>query len=418
MKKNSKSMFAFLIVLALGFQAASAQFPIKIPKLPKVAIPKQEQPKAEQPKTDDNSTQVTKPTNQTESNPKSSNSKVIYEYDTPPEKPAFIKSSLYIQAATHKEYWKMPKETQYSSWVPKVQFNTYVTLSRPAMNFAADYFNPDGSLWFSEPLRVGAYSADSTVLLSSDSSNTDEMLKTKSTAALGTYGIKITNKDTGETIFQGKFKVGKFLPPYSGKNEFEFFVEHDWLLPHGYIGFHHSAFNTDIGGVYIIASLWMKGDVDSKDLEARVFYKNQVVATTKDGGDGGINDSGNRASNLGHFSKELHHWKLWNFQFANLRYDNGGGFNRDYYPNATFADKNPGEYTVKIFHKDVQVRELKFTVGADGRLGDGGFAKQLFLPNHKIIVPVKVIGATEKWNVTGWKTDAFYGNPLTGFNVP
>ncbi len=33
----------------------------------------------------------------------------------------------------------------------------------------------------------------------------------------------------------------RFLPPYREKNEFDFFVEHDWLLPMGYVGFHFSA---------------------------------------------------------------------------------------------------------------------------------------------------------------------------------
>ena len=40
MKRNSILMFAFLIVLALGFQTVWAQFPIKIPKIPKISIPK------------------------------------------------------------------------------------------------------------------------------------------------------------------------------------------------------------------------------------------------------------------------------------------------------------------------------------------------------------------------------------------
>ena len=51
MKRNSILMLAFLIVLAFGFQTASAQFPIKIPKLPKIERPKKELPKQEQPQT-------------------------------------------------------------------------------------------------------------------------------------------------------------------------------------------------------------------------------------------------------------------------------------------------------------------------------------------------------------------------------
>ena len=347
-----------------------------------------------------------------------SDSRRVYEFDDRPDKPAFIRSSLYVQAETHERYWKLPKETKYSSWVPKVRFKTFY--NGPSPDFTVEYFNPDGSLWFSELLKGGGYGgADRTALLMSNSTNTSEMLETKSSVGVGTYGIKITNNGTGEIVFQGKFKVGKFLPSGFQKNEHDFFVEHDWLLPMGYIGFHHSSFNTDGGGIPIIVSLWMKGDLSKKDLEARVFHKNQQIASTNDDGDGSYAGESIelRRSEKAVFSKELHQWKLWDFQFGNLRYANGM-LNPADYPNAVYPDKNPGDYTIKIFHKNVQVRELKFTVNADGRMADGGFAKQIFLPNHKIIVPVQVISTAEKWNATAWKTDAFYGNPLAGFNVP
>ena len=59
---------------------------------------------------------------------------------------------------------------------------------------------------------------------------------------------------------------------------------------------------------------------------------------------------------------------------------------------------------------------MKFTVGADSRLVDGGYAKPIFLTRYRVIVPVKIMGP-EKWDASAWKTDAFYGNPLTGFSV-
>ncbi len=40
------------------------------------------------------------------------------------------------------------------------------------------------------------------------------------------------------------------------------------------------------------------------------------------------------------------------------------------------------------------------------------------MTTNKVVVPVKVIGTADKWNATAWKTDGFYGNPLTGFNAP
>ena len=35
-----------------------------------------------------------------------------------------------------------------------------------------------------------------------------------------------------------------------------------------------------------------------------------------------------------------------------------------------------------------------------------------------VVVPVKVIGEQDgMWNKLAWKTEAFYGNPLTGFTA-
>ena len=98
-------------------------------------------------------------------------------------------------------------------------------------------------------------------------------------------------------------------------------------------------------------------------------------------------------------------------------YDNGGEFNHANYPDTFFADKNPGDYIVKIYRKGVQVRELKFSIGPDSRIVDAGYQKPMTLTEYKVIVPVKVIGAAEKWNATAWQTDAFYGNPLPGFSA-
>jgi hypothetical protein len=59
---------------------------------------------------------------------------------------------------------------------------------------------------------------------------------------------------------------------------------------------------------------------------------------------------------------------------------------------------------------------VNFSV-AGGKLADNGIAKNNKLGDHMIIVPVKVLSTAEKWNANSWKTDAFYGNPLTGFSL-
>ncbi len=341
----------------------------------------------------------------------SQQSRKVYERQYATETPVFIKDSVYIQAQAHKQYWKFPNVKNYSSWVPKVRFSLFFddNPKKVVLSYTAEYFNPDGSLWFKETLANGGDR------FASDPANTYQTLQSKSTAATGTYGIKISDK-SGEVIFQGKFKVGKFLPPYSEKTEFDFFVDHDWLLPIGYVGFDRGELD-DSGGFRPVVSIWLKDTIEQKELEARLFFKGQQIATTAN--DGGIvSDLGERASEFAALSAPLHYWKLWHFRWDKFRFANGGSFNREQYPDTIYADESPGEYTVKVYRNGVQLRETRFTIGADGRFVDAGYAKPIFIPYYKVIIPVKVVGTTEKWDALAWKTDAFYGNPLTGFSVP
>ncbi len=338
----------------------------------------------------------------------------IYKLQLPTSTPVLLKDSVYVQAITHNEYWKMPNQRNYSSWVPRLQFSHYYNNDK-TLNYTVEYSNPDGSSWYSEKLESGFYAADRTIQYKSPSP-WGGVLDTKSTAGTGLYSFKVINDDTKETIYQGKFKVGKFGTSHNPqeKNQVEFFVDHDWLMPFGMIGFHHAL--DPVGAMPLLVSVWMKGDVSASELEGRIFYKGQQIATTADGG--GASDYDERTSDKAAAFAPLNRWKRWQFQWRSFLYDNNGTFNRENFPNAFFADKNPGEYTVKIFRNGAQVRELTFTVGADGKYAVPGYTSQIFLPYHRIILPVKVIGTAEKWNAAAWKTEAFYSNPLTGFVQP
>ena len=49
---------------------------------------------------------------------------------------------------------------------------------------------------------------------------------------------------------------------------------------------------------------------------------------------------------------------------------------------------------------------------------DNGIATANKLGSDIVIVPVQIIGDQDgNWNRTAWQTDAFYGNPLTGFKA-
>jgi hypothetical protein len=408
MKKIFIFTLAFLVISVCGAGAA-AQFPLKIPKI------KVEKPKPEQPKPASDSTLPETPGRPAEA--KTSVSKQVYGFERVPARPVLLKHTVYVQTEMSRTFWKMPKESDYTSWVPKVRFSIYYDWNTP-VNYTAEYSNPDGSVWFSETLEGGNRDNERIISFQSGRATSNQMLETKGSVGTGVYGVKIVNRETNETVFQGKFKTAKFLRPYSERtpNRFAFFVEHDWVLPMAYVGFPFSSFiypNENVGGFPVIVGVWLKGDVNDDELEARLFYRGQQIAVRRFGRTDG-RFWADRASEFAAIAPEPPVWKLWNFQWENFLFDNGGSFNRENFPNAHYADQNPGEYAVRILRAGTPVRELKFTVLPDGRLDDGGFAAQMFLPYHTIMVPAKVTGNLEKWNAAS-KPEAFYGNSPNGF---
>lgn len=413
-KNPITAVFALMGLTGLGFVNATAQFPIKLPKI------KIEKPKTEQPKTDGSqSADPSAPASPASARPDSlgARSGRIYGPIKPDDRQLLIRDSIYIQASTHKDYWKMPGQ-KHSSWVPTVKLGVFFT--GYTVPYVAEYFNPDGSPWFSESLKESWPDGEETVWFQSDNITTYNARETKSTVATGVYGVKVTNANTGAAVFQGKFKVGKFLPPYRSPNESEFYVDHDWVMPIGYISYDFSNFKgSGYGGFAVKASMWFKKDMPDRDngLEARLFFNGRQVATTGDGS-GSVVQTASRASSTAKLSADLHHWELWTFNWKKAILDNGGGYNPDNHPNAHLVDKNPGDYVIKVFKNDVLVREAKFTVGPDGRVGDSTYHKPDYLTYHKVIIPVTVIGQAEKYNAAAWKTEAFYNNPMAGFSVP
>lgn len=192
-------------------------------------------------------------------------------------------------------------------------------------------------------------------------------------------------------------------------------------MPIGYISFHYSEFlrSNAVGGFPLEFNMWFKKYLGPKNhgMEAQLFYKGQQIGATADYHRSFVSNEV-QASGQGHiYSPDLHNWELWKIRWQNVIIDNNGPYNDEIRKKSFLVDKNPGEYTVKVLQKGVQVREAKFTVGSDGRIVDR-YSKPVYLTYHKVIVPVTVIGPAEKYNVVAWKTEAFYGNPMAGFSVP
>ena len=225
--------------------------------------------------------------------------------------------------------------------------------------------------------------------------------------------MKITDTKTSQTIFQGKFKVNKLplAPPTDHK--LLFYVENDWNLPIGYVGFkiHRTDYNAHTRPA---AFFWFKGTPDENKFEAELYFDNQRIATTDKGGS--VMPLDERGADC-YAARPVCAHKLLSFEWNNFVLNNVTSARRNN-PNGWFTNDHPGEYTVKVFYNGDQVREAKFTIDGKGLPARNAFSDQIFLNDYRVIVPVKVMGMMEKWNAASWKTDTFYGNPLKGFVAP
>ncbi|MBK7933578.1 MAG: hypothetical protein KA956_00985 [Pyrinomonadaceae bacterium] len=326
------------------------------------------------------------------------------------EKPLLLATTLDIRCDTEARYWKMPGESSYTSWIPMVKFRVVYT-GAEKLRLMAEYSTPDGKPWFSETLKLNkADSVEKTMEMITD--RVGPRFEGKSTIATGLFGVKIVDSKDGSVLFQGKFKVGKFkygpnIPMF--KNQNDFFVDQDWNLPVGYVWLDWKDKNAPPPTV----SMWLKGETRLDDLEARLFYNGTQILTTDDMG--AVSSKEARYPNSLE-NKETHRWELFNFEWYKFKYA-ATPQGRNMFKQARFMNESDGEYTVRVFHKGIQIREASFTVSG-GMFADNGVAKNSGFNDTKVFIPVKIMGDKDKWSSATWKTDAFYGNALKGFTWP
>jgi hypothetical protein len=419
MRRISCLVFTVSIIAAFSFQTALAQFP-KLPKIPKPNQPKpQPTPTTSAqpvPTNDDPSAQPRQDTGNTTKPAAVTGGEAYAKKPVATDTPLFLAETLEIRCDTQDYYWKLPKESNYTSWTPSLRFNAIYDGSA-RLRYKADYFTPDGSPWFSESLeqRRGDAQISSVPIVSEEVNDKD---KGKAVVTGGSFGVKITNMRDNSVVFQGKFKVVRYKPQGTDardRNLFDFYVDQDWNLPIGYTRIEWS--NQD---PYPLIRMWFKGGIKASDLEARVFHNGQQIATTDDGGN--VDTVGERSPKRAGNDPALQ-WHLFEFNWYKKIIFNGDPEKRKAESRSSpcvdtlCINQTPGEYTVKVFYKGEPVRETRFSI-ADGNFADNGIARQSKLSTDKVLLPVKVMGTVDKWNPTAAKADAFYGNPLTGFSVP
>lgn len=395
--KHLKILALLVAFLSFGI-SASGQFPIKLPSVKKPDKPKT--PSTDPPVS-------TEPSRPQASTTAASGGQKTYANLYPTTTPVVIHPRVFIEAANSRTYWKMPNASNTTSWLPEIKVHLYWDDQVP-LQTVADWYYPDGSLWFTEPLQTAGK-----MLRSQD---TWTLMDTKSTNAAGIYSVKVKDKNSGSVLYAGKFKVNKFLNSFNAadKNKLGFYVDHDWLLPLGLVHFESGELNLGLNNPSF--NVWLKGFFDHTELKAQLAYNGKVIAT-RDVNSGAPTDE--RMSSVMVPLAKDNVIKRWSITFEYVVIHNGNdynvAYNKEFFDNAHFIDKNPGEYTFTMLRNGAPVREFSFTVGPDGRFVRPPYSDSFTVPYYGILVPAKVIGTTEKWNGTSWKADMFYGNPISGF---
>ena len=233
------------------------------------------------------------------------------------------------------------------------------------------------------------------------------------------FAIKMRNELMGSdsTLFTGKMKVLKIHSNEVGPravNRFVFYVDHDWTLP---IGYAFVDVERDRKKPVLNVSFWVRGR--PYKIEPYLFYQGKEISRVM------LNGMlmGTPGCDFKDETGTMHAVDddkkiIWNR--VTCGYYVVLGWNDDD-PERTdlhLLSKNPGEYEVKILWNNKLARSIKFTVRPDGKF-DNGIATANKLGNDRVIVPVQIVGDQDgAWDKNTWKTDAFFGNPLTGFTWP
>jgi hypothetical protein len=336
------------------------------------------------------------------------------------------KPSIQITLRTHQQYYRNGQEDQETwSWTPRIAYRVVGPISAGSQ-LSVEFTLPSGKPWikldcFTKETKDGYWWPTECGMNSNDVKDQDASIET------GLAGLKINLKNelegTNKTLFAGKFKVEKFhvgvvdLPKF--KNNFSYYVNYDWNLPIGYV-FSYDVMDARPGdgsatspteGPFNFAT-WFKGDpklLNYGTYMAYLYYQGKLVADSMSA------DYTYCQVTNGESFESANTYCRRVFKLKAMVWDKQPQAHEGWFKMYT----NPGEYEIKILQNGKLARTAKFTMGTDYQLVDTGIGKQNSLGTGRIVVPVQVIGDQDgTWDRNAYKTDAFFGNPLSAFTSP
>ncbi|MDQ1525109.1 MAG: hypothetical protein QOE47_3033 [Pyrinomonadaceae bacterium] len=415
MRRNSlPALTAFFIVALLTLQIASAQIP-RIPRIPKPQ-PKPTPATTAQP-TSDAQPAPSQPETRNEAKPAAASTASASGGQ---DHPTIAKDSVQLRAFTFSSY-KGNYDT--FSWAPLISYRVngpipsggqlyveYTVPGAPPVKFDCRTEETPPDRWWK-----------------TECGGRDGVPEEKGTTYTGpfTFAIKMRNELAGAdtTIFNGKAKAAKVHSNEikTGKfaNHFVYYIDHDWNLPIGYVYYTQDELKGWERPLLNVA-FWVRGE--AYNLDPHLFYQGKEVGRIMYEGEqvGKASCESDVDNNTTHFVDEKDAPQKAKWARVRCTFNNVRGWDRSGEAPGMFGalyqmDKNPGEYELKVLWNNKLARSIKFNVPAGGKL-DNSLAASNKLGTERLIVPVTIIGDQDgTWDKAAWKTEAFYGNPLTGF---
>lgn len=417
MRRSSLPTLAFFIVVLLTVQIASAQFP-RLPKIPKPQPKPQPTPTTTAQPTPTPDAPAAQPETQTETKPAATAAAPTSGGE---DGPTIAKDSIQLTAFTNNSY---RGNFDVWSWVPRAEFIVNGPVESGSQLYV-EYTIPG-----SAPVKFDcATRATQKGYWMKTECGARDIPEAKSTTYTGpvNFAIRMRNELAGgpdATLFTGKMKVAK---AHSNEaqgpkfvNHFVYYVDHDWNLPIGYVyltavavaGWNRPIFNV---------AFWVRGD--ATNFEPHLFYKGKEVGKKfSDGQEVGKPGCDSEIdNNTTHYVEDAlpqkAKWSRVSCTFYNVIGWDKTGEGPGMFGPPHMLSESPGDYEFKLLWNNRLARSIKFTVAPGTKFNNGIAAANKF-GNDRVIVPVQIIGDQDgTWDRMSWKTDAFYGNPLTGFTA-
>lgn len=338
------------------------------------------------------------------------------------DQPTIAKDSVQVEAFTLSSY---KGDFKTWSWIPQTKFRVNGPIASGSL-LVVEFTGPGNAAWVKYDCKT--QETEKGYWWQVECGGRDNIPEDKGITATGpvSFVIKMRNELMGGpdvTLFTGKAKVAKVHSNEVGPNfvnHFDYYVDQDWNLPIGYVFLVPDS-------VYewrkprLAFALWARGEMNGS-FEPHLFhngkevgkmmYQGEQVSTPSCG-------SNEVEHNTTHIANGQYVWTRMKCEFsAVIGWNKTDDSNDTMFGRLHLFSENPGDYEIKMLYKGHLVRSMKFSVDAEGKIVDNGIGKNNKLGNNRVIVPVQVLGDSDgPWDKNAWKTDAFYGNPLTGFTV-